>query len=83
MKRTLRIAVVVMAVVFACAAALAQTNAAKPTKTKPDAGAALPKFDHLGATKAPPMHFRDEAPAPVPQQQTPKPPAPEPQAPQK
>lgn len=72
MRRTLKIAVVVMAVVFACAAALAQTNAAK-TPATPDAGQ-LPRFEHLGATKAPPMHFRDPpAQQPAPQQQAPAP----------
>ena len=72
MNKTLRIAVVLMAVLFACAAAIAQTGNAKKTLSKPDSGVAVP-FEHLGTTKAPPMHFRDPPPhAPPPPQQAPK-----------
>lgn len=73
MKRGLRLAAVVMAVCFVCAAALAQTNAApKPKKASADAGTPV-RIDYLRTTKAPPMDFRREEPAPQPQQ--PPPPA--------
>lgn len=67
MKRGLRLAAVVMAVCFVCAAALAQTNASpKPKKAAADAGTP----DYLRTTKAPPMDFRKEEP---PQVQPPPP----------
>lgn len=72
MTKTLRIAVVLMAVLFACAAAIAQTGSAKKARSKPDSGVALP-FDNLGTTKAPPMPFREPPPqAPPAPQQAPK-----------
>lgn len=77
MRRGLRIAAVVMALSFVCAAALAQTNAAPKNAGKPDAGSPV-KRDYLRATKAPPMDFRHEEPAPptqAPAQQAPQPPA--------
>ena len=76
MRRGLRIAAVVMALSFVCAAALAQTNAAPKKAGKPDAGTPV-KIDYLRATKAPPMDFRHEEPAPpaqAPAQQAPQPP---------
>lgn len=73
MRRGLRIAAVVMALSFVCAAALAQTNTAPKKAGKPDAGMPV-KIDYLRATKAPPMDFRHEEPAP-PAQQAPQPPA--------
>lgn len=71
MKRPLRIVTVVMAVCFVCAAALAQTNSAASKKKRGAADAGAPtKLDFLPATKAAPMHFRDEAKTiePTPQQ---------------
>lgn len=74
MKRGLRLAAVVMAVCFVCAAALAQTNASpKPKKATADAGMAV-RLDYLRTTKAPPMDFRKEEPPPQ-QAQPPPPPA--------
>ena len=69
MKRGLRLASVVMAVCFVCAAALAQTNAApKPKKATLDAGTTV-RIDYLRTTKAPPMDFRrEESPPQAPQQ---------------
>jgi|JI10StandDraft_1071094.scaffolds.fasta_scaffold392450_2 hypothetical protein len=70
MKRGLRLAAVVMAVCFVCAAALAQTNSApKPKKVSVDAGTPV-RIDYLRTTKAPPMDFRKEEPPP----QQPQPP---------
>lgn len=64
MKRGLRLAAVVMAVCFVCAAALAQTNATpKPKKATADAGTPI-RLDYLRTTKAPPMDFRKEEPPP-------------------
>ncbi|MDP3238694.1 MAG: hypothetical protein Q8N26_38245 [Myxococcales bacterium] len=81
MRRGLRIAAVVMALSFVCAAALAQPNAAPKKGGKPDAGAPL-KHNYLMPTKAPPMDFRHEEPAPpappatqAPVQQAPQAPA--------
>lgn len=75
MKRGLRLAAVVMAVCFVCAAALAQTNATpKPKKASADAGTPV-RIDYLRTTKAPPMDFRRETPPPQQPQQTPPPPA--------
>jgi hypothetical protein len=73
MTKTLRIAVVLMAVLFACAAAIAQTANAKKVRSKPDSGVAMP-FENMGTSKAPPMMFRDPPPQapPAPQQQAPK-----------
>lgn len=71
MKRGLRLAAVVMAVCFVCAAALAQTNATpKPKKASTDAGTPV-RIDYLRTTKAPPMDFRREEPPPQPQPQQP------------
>lgn len=74
MKRPLRIVTVVVAVCFVCAAALAQTNASPSKKRRGAADAGAPtKLDYLPATKAAPMHFRDEAKTiePTPQQAQP------------
>mgnify|MGYP001424737277 CR=1 FL=1 len=76
MRRGLRIAAVVMALSFVCAAALAQTNAAPKKAGKPDAGTPV-KIDYLRATKAPPMDFRHQEPE-VPAQPTPQQAAPAP-----
>ncbi|MBL8922333.1 MAG: hypothetical protein JNJ54_26010 [Myxococcaceae bacterium] len=64
MRRSLRIVTVVVAACFVCAAALAQTNASPSRKKRgaPDAGAPT-KLDYLPATKAAPMHFREDAKA--------------------
>lgn len=60
MRRGLRVATVVMALCFVCAAALAQTNTgAKKKKSAADAGTSV-KLDYLPATKAAPMHFRED-----------------------
>ncbi|MDP3502116.1 MAG: hypothetical protein Q8S33_17395 [Myxococcales bacterium] len=72
MRRGLRIAAVVMALSFVCAAALAQPNAAPKKAGKADAGTPV-KIDYLRATKAPSMDFRHEEPAPpAPAQQAPQ-----------
>ena len=73
MKRGLRLAAVVMAVCFVCAAALAQTNASpKPKKAAVDAGTPV-RIDYLRTTKASPMDFRKEEPPPQQAQQPPPP----------
>lgn len=81
MRRGLRIAAVVMALSFVCAAALAQTNAAPGKAGKPDAGTPV-KIDYLRATKAPPMDFRrqedgrlEQPPTQAPAKQAPQAPA--------
>jgi hypothetical protein len=66
MRQGLRIATVIMAVLFVCAAALAQTTkkpapkAAADAGQPVDAGAPVLRPVFQGATKAPPMDFRDE-----------------------